>query len=179
MITGDPIVLPCIPEFLTAIGYPMEKYPGCNLVAVFWGAGDEAYYSNGMITATGEYEAYLLYLDNFYVITQIQEDKLLLGSSEEPASHYLLIDIAAARGRIIPDVAARAALMGQWEELEFPKQQIITIPDDPGSIQGFLDDFAAGFREIFISNDDIQTQMREHDRKMQVLRDALNNYRLY
>lgn len=176
---AKPIILPAVPEFLSAIGFPLEEYPGVKRVGVYWGAGDEAYWTIGKCAATGEWGAYLLYMDHFWVTGQIREDRFLLGASDAMETHYMVIDLETSRGYILPIREANEVLMSQWEDVEFPQDKIIKLPENAEGMdwKDLEKSLLEQFRSIFISETDIIARMEENHRKYMILEAALNNWK--
>jgi hypothetical protein len=89
MLTKAPCSLP--PGFLPAFGYR----EGRRFVALYWEpCGDEACYDDGVCYACGMADNWL-YLDFIRrpeVRRWLHEQRLHLGSSDEPATHWLVAD---------------------------------------------------------------------------------------
>ncbi len=77
---------PVPPMLAEAVGYTGQS----RFVAIHWGGGDEAYYDDGMISATGEYAPYLLYLRHPAIWPHLVGFNF--GNSDEDATHWLLLD---------------------------------------------------------------------------------------
>lgn len=82
----ESVQVPVPPMFEAAMGYEGEG----NFVAFFWGGGDELYYSDGFITACGEWDCFLAYIHHPTVALALMPYDF--GSCESDAKHYLLLD---------------------------------------------------------------------------------------
>ena len=91
MLLKTPFRLP--PDFLPAFGYTY----GRRFVALFWEpCGDEAAFDDGISSAVGMSDNWL-YLDFIrqpHVRQWLDGNGLILGSSDEPAQHWLVADAA-------------------------------------------------------------------------------------
>lgn len=101
-----PVAVP--PMLEAAIGYEGDA----RLVAFFFDAGDEAYYSDGHTTTCGEWDAYELYVNHPLVAPHVRGYDL--GSSEESPTHYLLLDREARTLSVAPVAEAQRLLREQW-----------------------------------------------------------------
>jgi hypothetical protein len=82
-----PLQAPVPPMLAKAIGYTGEA----QYVSFHWTPyGDETDYSDGRITATGSWQAFLAYIQHPAVSPHLQDYDL--GSSESEAKHVLILD---------------------------------------------------------------------------------------
>jgi hypothetical protein len=89
MLAKAPFRLP--PGFLAAFGYA----GGRRLVALFWEpSGDEAAFDDGVSSAVGMSDNWLFlgFIHQADVRRWLDENRLHLGNSDEPAEHWLIAD---------------------------------------------------------------------------------------
>ena len=100
----------CPAEFWPALGYRGEA----RFVGVYWEpAGDEACWCDGRRTVVGaEWAAYNALIGHNFEPKDAAHQ--LLGSSEERATHWLVIERAAERAWLAKASEARAFLRSQW-----------------------------------------------------------------
>lgn len=83
----EKLVVPAAPMLAAAIGYPERM----RYVAFYWTPyGDEVIYSDGRISANGHWHAWLLFVRHNSIAPHL--DAYNLGSSDEEATHWLLVD---------------------------------------------------------------------------------------
>lgn len=163
--------LAAVGEFLKALTYEGKA----RYVAVFWGAGDEAYYTDGMITAMGYWPAYLAYVEHPHNAQMIMRLEMMkpgasLGHSDDEATHCLMIDRDTSTGCLIPLAAADEFLKAQW-----PPMPELT----PEQIEKFLEHFGQAIeqsREIDMQelNAAINERLRQNGINLAALERALN-----
>jgi hypothetical protein len=121
MLLKAPFRLP--PGFLTAFGYPGNR----QFVALYWEpCGDEACYDDGVSSACGLCDNWL-YLDFIHrpdVSCWLEENGIHLGNSDQPASHWLVVDAPTGALYAAPRREAHAAVSRQ------------ELPDEPGEGPG-------------------------------------------
>lgn len=109
------IPVPPTPILENALGYKGQA----RWIATYWEpGGDEAMVSDGRISFTGNYEGYLLY----YRHCQFRLCDFNLGSSDDVADDWLVIDLYQREAFIAPRKEARAILTDQW-----PKTEIVRL----------------------------------------------------
>ncbi len=88
-VTGFTVLnVPVPPMLAKAIGYKGKA----RYVSFQWTPyGDEVEYSDGRLTATGNWQAFLAYIQHPAVYPSLQDYDL--GSSESEAKHALLLDL--------------------------------------------------------------------------------------
>lgn len=96
------------PALAETLGYGGQA----RKVGFHWGAGDEAYYQDGYLSTQAEWDAYLLFVRHPLITPLLQ--RYNLGSSEEEATHWLLLDREAQQLAIAQADIARQILMAQW-----------------------------------------------------------------
>lgn len=117
MMNLIPLSIPVPPEPLLerALGYTGEA----RFMATWWQPeGDDAMVSDGLTTATGQWQGYLAFVDHEAVHLHLMDYEL--GSSERPARHWLVIDRQERRAWIGKNGDARAFLQAQWPENHRP-----------------------------------------------------------
>ena len=153
------------PILAEAIGYP-----GCSrYVAFYWTPyGDEVMYSDGRISADGHWHAWLLFIRHKSIAPHLQGYNL--GSSDEEATHWLLVDRETCRmyvgtpGEVYPVIRGQFAEQNQAHEAQ--------RNDTPG--ENTLEDFRS-FVESFVEvsgpkPEEIINAMRKQDALVEELR---------
>jgi hypothetical protein len=101
--------IPVPPILAKAIGYNGDA----RYVAFQWTPyGDEAEYSDGRRSATGNWQAFLAYIQHPAVSPVLREYDL--GSSESEAKHALILDREKSEVLIAPVKEAQTFLTEQW-----------------------------------------------------------------
>jgi hypothetical protein len=101
--------VPVPPMLAKSIGYTGEA----RFVSFHWmPAGDEAYYSDGRISATGNWQAYLAYIQHPAVSPNLKDYDL--GSSDGEAKHSLILDQKKLSLFVAPVKVAEKFLGEQW-----------------------------------------------------------------
>jgi hypothetical protein len=104
-----PLNAPVPPMLATAIGYKGDAW----FVSFHWTpAGDETYYSDGRISATGNWQAYLAYIRHPAISPLLKGYDL--GSSDSEAAHALILDREHLALYVAPVKAAEKFLNEQW-----------------------------------------------------------------
>lgn len=116
-----PVAVP--PMLEQAIGYQGDA----RLVAFFFDAGDEAYYSDGHVTACGEWDAYELFVNHPMIAPHLRGYDL--GSSEAPPAHYLLLDCESRTLSVAPVALAQRLLREQWGAPE-PSEHVLVFSEE-------------------------------------------------
>jgi len=84
-----------------------------RFVAFFWGIGDESYYADGRVSGTGEWDGYQLFVNHWRVQPALRGFDL--GSSEDPAMHWLILDRHTRRLSVAKAAVAEQLLRQQWK----------------------------------------------------------------
>lgn len=93
----------------TAIGYKGEA----RFISFHWTpSGDETYYSDGRVSATGNWQAFLAYIQHPAVSPHLKGYDL--GSSDSEAKHSLLLDRERLALFVAPVKEAQKFLGEQW-----------------------------------------------------------------
>jgi hypothetical protein len=101
--------VPVPPILAKAIGYTGRAH----YVAFQWTPyGDEAEYSDGRMSATGNWQAFLAYIRHPAVSPSLKDYDL--GSSDSNAKHVLILDQAILEMFIAPVKGAETFLAQQW-----------------------------------------------------------------
>jgi hypothetical protein len=104
-----PLQAPVPPMLAKAIGYTGEA----RFVSFHWTPyGDEADYSDGRISATGNWHAFLVYIQHPAISPFLKEYDL--GSSDSEAKHALILDREKLEVLIAPVKEAQSFLTKQW-----------------------------------------------------------------
>jgi hypothetical protein len=102
--------VPVPPMLERAVGFPGDA----RFFALYWGAGDEAYFSDGRTSATGNPHGYLAFIRHPAVALPLAGHDL--GSSDDEATEWLVIDRQSRRAYVAPVAEARRFLREQWQE---------------------------------------------------------------
>src|ERR1051326_452206 len=104
-----PLPVPVPPMLEQALDYPGQA----RLVAFYWSAmGDEAMYADGVRSGEADWAAYLTFVEHPRVEPQLRPFDL--GSSEEEAQQWLVLDREARTLSVLPAQEAAALLQQQW-----------------------------------------------------------------
>ena len=104
-----PLPVPVPPMLELALGYPGQA----RLVAFFWSPmGDEALYHDGLHSGVGDWTAYLAFVEHPTVEPHLRAYDL--GSSEDEAQHWLVLDREARTLSVLPAENAVLLLAQQW-----------------------------------------------------------------
>jgi hypothetical protein len=105
-----PLPVPVPPMLEQALDYPGQA----RLVAFYWSpSGDEATYNDGAQAGDGDWVAYLAFVQHPTVEPHLCPFDL--GSSEEEAQHWLVLDREARTLSVLPAEEAAALLQQQWD----------------------------------------------------------------
>lgn len=104
-----PLPVPVPPMLEQALGYPGQA----RLVAFFWSPlGDEAVFNDGWCSGDADWTAYLAFVEHPTVEPHLRPFDL--GSSEDEARHWLVLDREERTLSILPAREAAALLQQQW-----------------------------------------------------------------
>jgi hypothetical protein len=104
-----PLPVPVPPMLEQALDYPGQA----RLVAFFWTpSSDEAMYDDGKCSGVGDWMAYLAFVKHPLVEPYLRPFDL--GSSEDEARHWLVLDREARALSALPVEEAAALLLQQW-----------------------------------------------------------------
>ena len=117
-----PVAAP--PMLEQAIGY----FGDACFVALFFGVDDEIYYADGRITASCEWDAADLFINNPIVALHLRPYHL--GSSDEPPTHYLLLDRESRTLSVIPAAEAWQLLREQWVSTPTEPESVLVVSSE-------------------------------------------------
>ena len=111
-MTELPFPLPA--DFLPRLGYPGDR----RLVAVWWEeCGDELAFADDVTSACGrgDARAYRELVRRSEVAAWMDANKVFLGASDAPATHWLVVDAVSGRAWVAPWRTARQQVI--WQEV--------------------------------------------------------------
>ncbi len=151
----------CPAEFWPALGYTGQA----RHVAIWWEpGGDEACWSDGRTMIVGaEWAAYLALVDHNFPWGH--KARQLLGSSEEAASHRLIIDRDTERAWLVPTREAEEILGLQHAVLDTTARTLV-VGVDWRALQGWAS-------ELTVETDTIQRAMEQAAERYEELTAAL------
>jgi hypothetical protein len=115
-----PLNVPVLPILATAIGYRGKA----RFISFHWTpAGDETDYSGGRVSATGNWQAFLTFIQHPAVSHHLKDYDL--GSSDSEAKHALLLDQKELALFVAPVRDAEKFLSEQW-----PKEPPVTMSQE-------------------------------------------------
>ena len=118
-----PLKVPVPPMLATAIGYT----GAARYVSFQWTPyGDEVDYSDGRLSATGNWQAFLAYIQHPAISPLLTEYDL--GSSDSEAKHALILDREQLEVFIAPVKAAEKFLMQQrlpWPPMRMSQEEYL------------------------------------------------------
>lgn len=119
----------CPAEFWPALGYEGEA----RYVAIYWErSGDEASWADGGSALCGaDWEAYRMLVDHNFAPGH--PARWLLGSSEEEAAFWLVVDRVTEWAWLVPADEGPEVLRLQWPEL------VVDAAEDGPGVLGFED----------------------------------------
>ena len=164
-ITPIAIPVPPAPLLEQAVGYRNTK--NARYLALWWEpCGDEAMVSDGPMTFTGCWPGYLAYVQHPTVNPSLAIYNL--GSSEEMASHRLVIDLIERLAYIATSQEAEHLLAAQWDtKVEGPV--ILTLDQLEGLLASLSEQWSPG-----PSLRDLMAQITKDNHNVAVLRGWLD-----
>jgi len=120
-----PLEIPVPPMLSTAIGYTGEARYGSFQWTPY---GDEADYSDGRLSGTGNWQAFLAFIQHPAVSPFLKEYDL--GSSDSEARHVLILDRKILEILIAPVKEAQTFLKAQWPpqpEIRMSKEEYLEM----------------------------------------------------
>jgi hypothetical protein len=126
-----PLTVLVPPQLERAIGYEREA----RYVALYWGAGDEAYYDDGRFSGTGEWNGYLTFVRHPAIEPALRPYHL--GDSETEARHWLILDREARTLYVAPLRQANRFLQEQWPREEASSEPVTMTSEE--MMQAVLD----------------------------------------
>ena len=145
-----------------AVGYQNQK--NARYLALWWEpCGDEVMVSDGIVSFTGHWPGYLAYVQHPLVAPALVNYNL--GSSEDFATHRLLIDLDTRQAFVVLVAEAERILSLQWEQQ--PRNPPVTL---------FMEDLEPLLREwakslqAEVSMEEVLSRMAEDQKAVDTLR---------
>lgn len=159
--------------------WPAFEYEGeARFVAMFWTpSGDEAIAADGRISHDANWYAYLMLMrwdPNTTALRKTGLEPWCLGSSEEIATHWLIVDREANNVWLAPSEAADRFLHKQW-----PESEPITIDEkDWPEMERQIKEAFKRAVEVFNETQpeiDLEALMKADAKRLKALELALDN----
>jgi hypothetical protein len=145
-----------------AIGYQNQR--NARYLTLWWEpCGDEAMVSDGYITFTGNWSGYLAYIQHPLVAPELVNYNL--GSSEEFATHRLLIDLEGRHVYLVSAAEGERILTTQWASQTRTPPVTVFMEDLESLLQGWVET-----RHETISMQEIFRQIQEDQHAVEALR---------
>jgi hypothetical protein len=159
--------VPVPPMLERAIGYTHSA----RYVAFYWmPGGDEAMYADGRWSGTGEWTGYLAFVQHPTVAPHLKSYDF--GSSDEEATHYLLLDRDLRELFAVDRDQAERFLEKQWPQEEQPVSPITMTKAEME--QAVLKAFnTSSWKEVTAPKPEV---IRQHMREQEELVQALSNW---
>ena len=145
-----------------AVGYQNQR--NARYLALWWEpCGDEVMVSDGIVSFTGHWPGYLAYVQHPLVAPALINYNL--GSSEDFATHRLLIDLDTRQAYVVLAAEGERVLSSQWEQQ--PRNPPVTL---------FMEDLEPLLREwakslkTDISMEDVKRRMADDQKAVDTLR---------
>ncbi len=145
-----------------AVGY--QNQHNARYLALWWEpCGDEVMVSDGILSFTGHWPDYLAYVQHPLVAPALINYNL--GSSEDFATHRLLIDLDSRQAFVVLAVEGERILSSQWEQQ--PRNPPVTL---------FMEDLEPVLREwarnlqADVSMEAVMSRMAEDQKAVETLR---------
>jgi len=145
-----------------AVGY--QNQHNAHYLALWWEpCGDEVMVSDGIVSFTGHWPGYLTYVQHSLIAPALINYNL--GSSEDFATHRLLIDLDTRQAFVVLAAEAERILSSQWERQ--PRNPPVTL---------FMEDLEPLLREwakslqAEVSMEEVLSRMAEDQKAVDTLR---------
>lgn len=145
-----------------AVGYQNQK--NARYLALWWEpCGDEVMVSDGIVSFTGHWPGYLAYVQHPLVAPALF--RYNLGSSEDFATHRLLIDLDMRQAFVFLAAEAERILSSQWDQQ--PRNPPVTL---------FMEDLEPVLREwarslqADVSMEAVMSRMAEDQKAVDTMR---------
>lgn len=145
-----------------AVGYQNQK--NARYLALWWEpCGDEVMVSDGIVSFTGHWPGYLAYVQHPLVAPALFNYNL--GSSEDFATHRLMIDLDTRQAFVVLAAECEQILSSQWEQQ--PRNPPVTL---------FMEDLEPLLREwamslqADVSMEAVMSRMAEDQKAVDTLR---------
>ncbi len=142
--------IPVPPMLEEALGYQETA----RYVGFYWGAGDESYVNDGRYMTTGEWDAFLLFVRHWSVEPHLRGYNL--GSSEDEARHWLILDREERQLIVAPVAIAQQVLQSQWKQ---PEAEPVLVVDE-AEWEQLVQDLQARMKTI--GQDQVLALMHQH-----------------
>jgi hypothetical protein len=147
-------------------------YPGqARLVAFCWSPlGDEAIYHDGQCSGEADWAAYVTFVEHPKVKSHLRPYDL--GSSEEEARDFLVLDREARTLSVLPAEEAAALLQQQWgtrPALPLRLEALDPIPHVLAAVTG-----KAGWRVVWLDGAPVAQRRRQQEARLDELRTWLD-----
>jgi len=136
-----------------------------RMIAFYWGTGYKAYYDDGFLSAQAKRDAFKVLVHHPLLALMLQ--KYHLGSIEEEAAHWLLLDRDDHTLAVAPTRIAQQVLMSQWVHKQ-PEQSIAVDSNDWNQL---ATDVAIKMERI--SQEQCATHLSTHQQRVQSLAEWL------
>lgn len=158
------IPVPPAPLLEQALGY--LNYRNARFLALWWEpCGDEVMVSDGLVTYTGLWSGYLAYVQHSVIHPHLVTYNL--GSSDRPADHHLLIDLADRQAFIGTGEATDKLLTTQWQKEAIgdfqPAEQENFISLTPQNLEKWIADMGQQLKH-FPSMSELISQIAEDEK---------------
>lgn len=156
------IPVPPAPILEQAVGYRNDR--NARYLALWWEpCGYEVMVADGIVSFTGHWPGYLAYVQHLLVAPALINYNL--GSSEDFATHRLLIDLDTRQAYVLQAAECERILSSQWEQQ--PRNPPVTL---------FMEDLEPLLREwakslqADVSMEAVMSHMAEDQKAVETLR---------
>ena len=151
------LAVPVPPNFAEALGYTGNgRFVGC-----YWQVmGDEAQLDDGRLDMTGEWDAYLAFVQHPKVYPAVRSYRL--GSSDTEARDMLIIDRQEHRLYVAPRNVAAAFLDAQWP----PLQEMEALPMSAEELLDALHIDTWTEERIVVDSDEITRRIEAREQRV-------------
>jgi len=156
------IPVPPAPIIERAVGYQNQR--NARYLALWWEpCGDEVMVSDGLVSFTGHWPGYLAYIQHALVAPALFNYNL--GSSEDSATHRLLIDLEARQAYIVLGSEGERILSSRREPQPRNSPAMLFMED----LEPVLREWAKSLKAD-ISMEDVMRRMAEDQKAVSTLR---------
>jgi len=149
-----------------AVGYQNQR--NARYLALWWEpCGDEVMVSDGMVSFTGHWPGYLTYVQHPLVAPAMANYNL--GSSEDFATHRLLIDLDTRQAYVVLAAEAERIFSSQWE-CHSSNPAVALFMED---LEPLLREWAKNLK-VEVSIEEILSRMAEDQKAVDALRSWLD-----
>ena len=161
-VTRLRIPVPPVSILERAVGYQNQR--NARYLALWWEpCGDEVMVSDGIVSFTGHWPGYLAYVQHPLVAPALINYNL--GSSEDFATHRLLIDLDTRQAFVFLTAECGRILASQWEQQ--PRNPPVTIFME--DLEPLLREWAKSLR-VEVSMEEVMSHMAEDQKAVDTLR---------